>query len=100
VCAALVSAPVPPHLVVAGDLNEPENSPAWQVFARVVGDPRPGAAPTFPAQAPHGRIDAILVSRGLEALTYDDGGADLADVRRASDHLPVIAVLRRAPEHP
>ncbi len=81
--------------VVAGDFNEPAGSPSWQVFTDLARDPSPGAAPTFPARRPSGRIDAVLVGDDLDVLEYGDGGVDHAAVHRASDHLPVLAVLAR-----
>ncbi len=89
--AALQALPWPS--VVGGDFNEPEGGPAWQVFADLVHDPAPGAGPTYPAPAPGARIDAVLVGGRLRVLEYDPDDLDLDDVRRASDHLPVVAVI-------
>lgn len=84
-------------VVVAGDFNDPPGAPSWQVFDGLVADHRPDAAATFPARAPDRRIDAVLVGAGLDLVDYGDGGADADLVRRASDHLPVLAVLSRRP---
>lgn len=91
---ALVRAAVPAGLplVVCGDLNERPDGASWQAFGDV-RDPEPAAPPTFPAAAPRSRIDAVLVGPGVEVLSYGDGGADGGDVRVASDHVPVVAVL-------
>ncbi|MFZ0159676.1 MAG: endonuclease/exonuclease/phosphatase family protein [Kineosporiaceae bacterium] len=88
--------PGPARVVVAGDFNEPTGSPSWQVFSDLVRDPAPEAPPTFPARRPSGRIDAVLVGAGLDVLEYGDGGVDHPLVHRASDHLPVLAVLQGA----
>lgn len=80
-------------LVVVGDLNERADGPSWHAWGPDVVDPAPHAGPTFPASSPRARIDAVLVAQQVEVLRYDDGGADPADVRAASDHLPVLAVL-------
>lgn len=82
-------------VVVAGDFNEPAGSPSWTVFGDLVHDPSPEAEPTFPARRPGARIDAVLVGEGLEVVDYSDGGVDRRLVHRASDHVPVLAVLRR-----
>ncbi|MGC5583641.1 endonuclease/exonuclease/phosphatase family protein [Ornithinimicrobium sp. W1679] len=75
-------------LVVGGDLNEEGSGPAWGVLAGAlteVSDDRP----TYPAQRPHRRIDAIF-ARGHRAVTPGDPalleGMALAE---ATDHLPV-----------
>ena len=78
--------------VVCGDLNERPDGAAWQAWGDL-RDPAPGAPPTFPASGPRSRIDAVLVGPGVEVLSYGDGGADAGDVRAASDHVPVVAVL-------
>lgn len=92
-----------PRVLVAGDLNEtPDGGQVWAAWAPSATDPtspthRPGgaahAAPTFPARAPRSRIDAILTA-GVEVVDYDTWRAEEADVRAASDHRPVLAVLR------
>ncbi len=81
-------------VVVAGDFNETSDGVAWQLLTRLAADPDPAAAPTFPARSPDRRIDAILVGPGLEVLAYTDGGVADHLVRRASDHRPVLALLR------
>jgi endonuclease/exonuclease/phosphatase family metal-dependent hydrolase len=79
---------------VCGDLNELPGAPAWQVLERAAGrDPAPDAGPTFPAHQAHARVDVVFVDAGLHVSAYGDGGADPADVARASDHLPVVVDL-------
>lgn len=101
--------------VVAGDLNEPPDGPAWKALGPLVRDAVDvwvaGAAgaggvggvggdrgsATFPARAPRQRIDAVLVSDGVVVESVRVAGAadgvDTADLAAASDHLPVIADL-------
>ncbi len=81
-------------VAVVGDFNEPAGAPCWRVFAALAADRRPDAGPTFPARSPSRRIDAVLLGDGLELVDYGDGGLDPDLVRRASDHVPVLAVLR------
>lgn len=81
--------------LVAGDLNERPGGPSWQSLSAVVADPAPDAAATFPAKRPRSRIDAVLVSPRLEVLEYGfPPDVDRDDVRRASDHVPVLARVR------
>lgn len=88
----------PAPYVVAGDLNEPPDGPAWGEFGDLVGDAAPNGAPTYPARSPRQRIDAVLVSAGVEVESVRvpgaDDGVDPVDLALASDHLPVVADLR------
>jgi endonuclease/exonuclease/phosphatase family metal-dependent hydrolase len=81
--------------VIAGDLNElPDGKAvgalgarfgdAWLLGGDVEGD-------TFPAGAPTARIDYVFVTEGIriERAVVPAG----RDVREASDHRPVVAVL-------
>lgn len=82
-----------PHAVLAGDFNEAPGGPAWRAFqAGGLRDLGPDSGPTFPARAPHKRIDAILGSTGIGALDYQV--VDDPAVERASDHRAVLAVLQ------
>jgi endonuclease/exonuclease/phosphatase family metal-dependent hydrolase len=75
-------------LVVAGDLNESVDGPAWLAIAgrlRVVS----ADAPTFPARNPRHRLDAIFVSPRLAVTTSGPVELDPADLASATDHLPV-----------
>ena len=90
--AALAARPEP--RILCGDLNEVPGSPAWRVLEAAVGpDPASDAAPTFPAGRADKRLDVVLVGAGLSVVAYGDGEADPDDVRRASDHVPVVADL-------
>lgn len=88
-------------LVVAGDLNEPPSGPAWAVLRERLLDAGPACPPTYPARAPRARIDGVLVSPELAVVTIGVAGPAEglwpADLRAASDHLPVIATLRLPP---
>ncbi len=81
-------------VVVAGDLNELPGGPSWQALAEVAMDPSTEAAPTFTAARPRKRIDAVLTGPGIEILEYGQWQPDPRDVALASDHLPVLAVIR------
>lgn len=81
-------------VVVGGDLNEPAGGPCWRRL-QDAGLVDHGSArwPTFPAARPAARIDALLV-RGDVRVTHHgivEAPSDL--LARASDHLPVGAVL-------
>lgn len=80
--------------VVAGDLNEPAGGPSWQAIAALAVDPAPGAAATYPARHPRRRIDAVLAAPGVEVLGYEVWSPDARDARLASDHLPVLTLIR------
>ncbi|MFE9907494.1 endonuclease/exonuclease/phosphatase family protein [Streptomyces clavifer] len=91
-----------PHAVVAGDLND---EPRGRAFRRLAGrlqdcwSVRPwGGEHTFPPHAPGKRIDAVFASGGIEVLGCGVPaglpGITDADLRAATDHLPVLAALR------
>jgi endonuclease/exonuclease/phosphatase family metal-dependent hydrolase len=88
-------------VVVAGDLNEPAGAPAWAAWEPCAVDPwgsggrgsGDGGRPTYPADQPRLRIDAVLTSPGLRAHAPDDVPWRHADVARASDHLPLLAEI-------
>jgi endonuclease/exonuclease/phosphatase family metal-dependent hydrolase len=79
--------------LAAGDLNEPPSGPSWQAL-RIGGltDVAPDCGPTFPAGRPTKRIDAILATKRVEVVEHHvlEGAA----VMRASDHRPLLAVVR------
>ncbi|MFD3946545.1 endonuclease/exonuclease/phosphatase family protein [Streptomyces sp. NPDC058579] len=91
-----------PHVIVAGDLNE---RPGGRSFTRLTKELQDGweVSPwggeyTSTPDDPHQRIDAILATRGVEFLgcgvPQDLDGLDPADLRAATDHLPVLAAVR------
>ncbi|WP_411105959.1 endonuclease/exonuclease/phosphatase family protein [Streptomyces sp. cmx-4-9] len=91
-----------PYAVAAGDLNETPDGPAFARLATELQDCRAtapwGAGPTFPAAAADRRIDAVFATRGVQVLgcgvPLDLPGVRPADLRAATDHLPVLAALR------
>ncbi|MBB0247095.1 endonuclease, partial [Streptomyces alkaliphilus] len=108
----LLAAATPGPVVIAGDLNEGPSGPVFRRLAEILrdaganppGGPGPAGGATFPARAPGRRIDAVLCDPvvGVEACGPPEsrhpapGGRvpDAEDLRRASDHLPVLARLR------
>ncbi|WP_460459884.1 endonuclease/exonuclease/phosphatase family protein [Angustibacter peucedani] len=103
VAALAASSDVP--VLVMGDLNAPAGSAVWQRLAAaglrdaveeaaVRTSPDVGTFPDYGEPVVGGdRIDAVLVSAGLDVL---EAGADrwsAPDGRRPSDHLPVRALL-------
>jgi endonuclease/exonuclease/phosphatase family metal-dependent hydrolase len=93
--AALPTSDVP--LVLAGDVNEGPVGPVFrQLAARfqdcfVVAGSGDGA--TSPAIDPVRRIDAIFADPAVTVVSCEAVGS--AGVQRASDHRPVLAVLRQ-----
>lgn len=83
--------------VVAGDLNELAGGPSWQALAVVATDPAPLAALTFTVARPRKRIDAVLTGPGIDVVEYGQWQPDHRDAALASDHLPVLALLRPTP---
>ena len=85
-------------LVVAGDVNEEPHGPVWSELSSRLVDAwavdKSGDGHTFNAVSPHKRIDGIFVSPGIQVVECR-AVTELPDVRIASDHLPVLAVLRQ-----
>ncbi|MEU6930200.1 endonuclease/exonuclease/phosphatase family protein [Streptomyces sp. NPDC046374] len=88
-----------PHAIVAGDLNE---GPGGRAFGRLAKELQDGWATspwgtehTFSPTAPHQRIDAVLTTPGIDILSCGvPTDLDPHDLRTATDHLPVLAVVR------
>jgi endonuclease/exonuclease/phosphatase family metal-dependent hydrolase len=83
----------PPPRVLMGDLNE------WTAAAGCLRDFArdyriADTGPSFHARRPVGRLDRIMVSRDLAVL--DCGVHASAASRKASDHLPIWAVIGAA----
>ncbi|MDT0309819.1 endonuclease/exonuclease/phosphatase family protein [Streptomyces sp. DSM 44917] len=90
------------HAVVAGDLNERPGGRTFRLLSGRLTDARraapEGGEHTFPAPAPDRRIDAVLCTPGVEVLGCGVPAVPgAADLRRATDHLPVLARLRLPP---
>lgn len=94
VWSALASAGGP--LVVAGDINEEPDQPVFAELAHQMQDcfaiAGNGPAATSPAVAPRRRLDAIFAAPSLTVESCHV--VDVPGVERASDHRPVVAVLR------
>lgn len=91
-----------PHAIAAGDLNEGPEGPAFERLAGRLQDCRAvrpwGGEHTFSPDDPRRRIDAVFATEGVEVLGcgVPSGlpGITDADLRAATDHLPVLAALR------
>ncbi|RST19451.1 endonuclease [Streptomyces sp. WAC05374] len=93
-----------PHAIAAGDINERPGGRSFQRLAAELQDcwaVRPwGGEHTWTPGDPHQRIDAIFATKGIEVLGCgvpgpgDLAGLTGADLRAATDHLPVLAALR------
>lgn len=90
------------HAIAGGDLNERPDGPAFRLLADSLTDCR-AAAPwggehTWTPADPYQRIDAIFATKGIEVLgcgvPLGQPGVTEADLRAATDHLPVLATLR------
>ena len=90
------------HGVIAGDLNEHPDGPGWRRLAERYQDAHAtapwGGTWTSVPRNPHQRIDAVFATPGIEVLAcgvpHGLPGVDPADLIAATDHLPVLAVLR------
>ncbi|GAA2315808.1 endonuclease/exonuclease/phosphatase family protein [Streptomyces violaceusniger] len=91
-----------PYAIAAGDIND---RPDGRAFRRIAGKLRDGWATepwgseaTFSPEDPHQRIDAVFASEGIEIIGCGVPaglpGVTDADLRAATDHLPVLAALR------
>jgi endonuclease/exonuclease/phosphatase family metal-dependent hydrolase len=96
VVAALSSYDAP--VVVAGDINERPDGPVWHDFATRWQDAYVvapwGEGDTYSATRPHKRIDGIFTDHSVEVVSC--GVPDVPGITVASDHRPVLAVLRQA----
>ncbi|MEV0255502.1 endonuclease/exonuclease/phosphatase family protein [Streptomyces sp. NPDC050732] len=90
------------HAVAGGDLNERPGGRTFRRLAEGLQDcwtAKPwGGENTSTPDDPHQRIDAIFATSGIEVLgcgvPSDLPGVSAADLRAATDHLPVLAALR------
>jgi endonuclease/exonuclease/phosphatase family metal-dependent hydrolase len=81
-------------VLVGGDLNEKPGGPSWRAL-REAGyvDYGSQAWPTYPADHPEKRIDALLVRGGAPVVHHGDPGVEERLQAQASDHRAVLAVL-------
>ncbi|MCQ9182048.1 endonuclease/exonuclease/phosphatase family protein [Streptomyces sp. IBSBF 2953] len=90
------------HAIAGGDINERPDGRTFGRLAAALQDCRTaapwGSEHTFPASGPDRRIDGIFVTKGVRALgcgvPHGLPGVTDADLRAATDHLPVLAALR------
>jgi endonuclease/exonuclease/phosphatase family metal-dependent hydrolase len=85
-------------VVLGVDVNEKPDGQVWRELSTRLTDAwwatRTGAGNTYSAAAPHKRIDGLFVGSGVEVVECR-AVDDVPLVEAASDHLPVLAVLRR-----
>jgi endonuclease/exonuclease/phosphatase family metal-dependent hydrolase len=86
-------------LVVGGDVNEGPDGPVWRDLSAQLRDAWAtagyGAGHTYSARSPHKRIDGVFVGAAFDIV--ECRSVDVPGVEKASDHLPVLAVLRTRP---
>ena len=82
--------------VLAGDINEHPTDAAWKTLAAQFSDAYAvapaGGEFTYSAMKPVRRIDGVFVDPRIEVVGC--GVPDVPEIERASDHRPVLAVLR------
>jgi len=82
--------------VLAGDINEEPSGPAWQALAAGHRDAYAlapmGGGHTYSAAKPTRRIDGVFVDPRIGVVGC--GVPDVPGIAAASDHRPVLAVLR------
>ncbi|MCP9208449.1 endonuclease/exonuclease/phosphatase family protein [Streptomyces sp. NEAU-Y11] len=91
-----------PYAVAAGDINDRPDGRAFRRIAERLRDgwaTEPwGSEVTFSADDPRRRIDAVFATEGVEIIGCGVPaglpGVSDADLRAATDHLPVLAALR------
>ncbi len=88
--------------VIAGDFNEHPDGPGWRSLAERLQDgytvaPWGGEMTSVP-ENPYQRLDAVFATPDIEVLScgvpHGLPGVTGADLLAATDHLPVLAVLR------
>lgn len=93
-----------PHVVLGGDFNEPPDRPGFARIAAALQDAHavaPWGGDTTNQRPPLQRIDAVFCTPGVEVLgcgvPLGLPGVTEADLRAATDHMPVLAALRVPP---
>lgn len=90
------------HAIAAGDVNDVPTGAVFRRLAERLQDcwaVRPwGGENTYAPDHPRRRIDAVFATEGIEVLGCGVPaglpGVTDADLRAATDHLPVLAALR------
>ncbi|WP_432252005.1 endonuclease/exonuclease/phosphatase family protein [Streptomyces sp. HNM1019] len=91
-----------PYAIAAGDINDRPDGRAFRRITRKLRDgwtTEPwGSEATFSPENPRRRIDGVFASEGIEIIGCGVPaglpGITDADLRAATDHLPVLAALR------
>ncbi len=82
-------------VILAGDINEEPDGPAWRALASTYPDAfvlaPTGGENTYSATEPVKRIDGIFVDAAIKVLSC--GVPDVPGIERASDHRPLLAVV-------
>jgi endonuclease/exonuclease/phosphatase family metal-dependent hydrolase len=95
--AAAVAAQPDLPLVIGGDLNEDPGGPSYTALSSSLSDcfaaAGTGTGLTSPANGPRRRLDAIFADRAVTVVSCEV--VEALDAASASDHLPVLAVLRQ-----
>lgn len=82
--------------ILAGDINEQPSGAAWQALAAQYRDAYAtapaGGEYTYSARRPVRRIDGVFVDSRIDVV--ECGVPDVSGIEQASDHRPVLAVLR------
>jgi endonuclease/exonuclease/phosphatase family metal-dependent hydrolase len=86
-------------VIVAGDINEPPDQPAWRALAEAGADAfaavGTGEGLTFPARKPARRIDGVFIGAPLRPVSATV--LDSPDVAVASDHCPLLVEIELRP---
>lgn len=81
-------------VIVGGDLNETADGAARTFLAPLLRDPAAQGEHTFPAAGPQRRIDAVLVTGGVQVeqtrAVRSTARVDAERLSGASDHLPTL----------
>ena len=81
-------------VILGGDLNETADGTARRFLSPLLRDPASPEEHTFPAASPTRRIDAVLVTDGIEVRearsVHSTRTVDEARLSGASDHLPTL----------
>ena len=87
--------------VVGGDFNEHPDGPGWKLLAGRLQDgwaTAPwGSGFTSVPENPYQRIDAVFATPGIRVLACGVPDLPRKDLIAATDHLPLVAVLRVPP---
>jgi endonuclease/exonuclease/phosphatase family metal-dependent hydrolase len=90
-----------PLAVVGGDFNEHPDGPGWKLLAERLQDgwaTAPwGSEFTSVPDNPYQRIDAVFATPGIDILACGVPDLPRKDLIAATDHLPLVAVLRIPP---